>query len=306
MLRFIASRVIQGVIVILVVLVITFVLLKISPSSPFASEKNVSEEIRAQQIAYYGLDKPWPVQLWRHVSGFVTFNFPPSYKLKGRNVGEIIAQAFPVSATIGVAALLIALGIGIPLGAMAALKPNTFEDRAATVASTIGICMPSLVLGPLLALIFGLKLKWFNVSGWFDSDDWVLPSLTLGIIYSAYVARLTRGGLRETLAQDFIRTARAKGASEPAVVVRHALKLACLPLINFLGPAAAGLLTGSFVVESVFQIPGLGQHFVSSATNGDHPLAMGTAAFYALLIVAFNLLVDIIQALLNPRIGLKT
>lgn len=306
MLAFIISRTLQGLVVILAVLLITFLLLKLSPSSPFHGERNVTPEVRAAQNAYYGLDKPWPVQLWRHVSGFATFNYPPSYKLKGRNVGEIIAQAFPVSVAIGAPALLIALGLGIPLGAMAALKPNTLEDRAATIASTIGICMPSLVLGPLLALIFGLKLQWFNVSGWFDADDWVLPALTLGLIYSAYVARLTRGGLRETLAQDFIRTARAKGAGEPAVVFRHALKLACLPLLNFLGPAAAGLLTGSFVVENVFQVPGLGQHFVSSATNGDHPLAMATAAFYALLIVAFNLLVDILQAALNPRIGLKT
>lgn len=305
MLRFIASRTVQGIIVILVVLVITFALQKLSPSSPFNSERSTTPEIRAQQMAYYGFDKPWPTQLWRYVRGFVTFDLPPSPKLK-RNVGEIIAVAFPVSVAIGVPALLIALVLGIPLGAMAALKPNSLNDRVATFASTLGICTPSLVLGPLLALIFGLKLKWFNASGWFDADDWVLPSLTLGLIYSAYVARLTRGGLRETLAQDFIRTARAKGASEPAVVFRHALKLACLPLLNFLGPAAAGLLTGSFVVENVFQIPGLGQHFVSSATNGDHPLAMATAGVYALLIVGFNLLVDIIQAMLNPRIGLKT
>ena len=306
MIRFLTSRILQGLAVILAVLVITFALLKLSPSSPFNNERNVSEEVRARQNAYYGLDKHWTVQLWRHVRGFATFHFPPSYKLKGRNVGEIIAQAFPVSAAIGLPALLIALMIGVPMGAMAALKPNTLEDRTATIASTLGICMPSLVLGPLLALLFGLKLRWFNVSGWFDETDWVLPALTLGLISRAYIARLTRGGLRETLAQDFIRTARAKGASEAAVVFRHALKLSCLPLLNFLGPAAAGLLTGSFVVENVFQIPGLGQHFVSSATNGDHPLAMGTAAFYALLIVAFNLLVDILQALLNPRIGLKT
>jgi oligopeptide transport system permease protein len=172
--------------------------------------------------------------------------------------------------------------------------------------STLGICAPSLVLGPLIALVFGLKLNWFNVAGWYDADDWVLPSLTLGLIYAAYVARLTRGGLRETLAQEFIRTARAKGASEGSVVFRHALKLASLPLLNFLGPAAAGLLTGSFVTETVFQIPGLGQHFVSAAINRDYALASATAAFYAAMIVAFNLLVDIIQAAINPRIGLKS
>jgi oligopeptide transport system permease protein len=150
-----------------------------------------------------------------------------------------------------------------------------------------------------------MKLRWFNVSGWYDSTDWVLPAMTLGIIYSAYIARLTRGGLRETLAQEFIRTARAKGASEGAVVFVHAFKMACLPVLNFLGPAAAGLLTGSLVTETVFQIPGLGQHFVSAAVNRDDNLAMATAAFYAALIVGFNLLVDIIQAALNPKIGFK-
>jgi oligopeptide transport system permease protein len=157
----------------------------------------------------------------------------------------------------------------------------------------------------LIALIFGLKLRWFNASGWYDADDWVLPAMTLGIIYSAYIARLTRGGLRETLAQEFIRTARAKGASETAIVFRHAFKLACLPVLNFLGPTAAGLMTGSIVTESVFQLPGLGQHFVGAAVNRNYELAMATAAFYALLIVAFNLLVDVVQAMLNPRIGFK-
>ena len=261
--------------------------------------------VREMLEAYYGLDQPWYVQLWRQVKGYATFHFPPSLKMPGRGVDEIIAQGFPVSAAIGLPALLIALGIGVPLGAIAALKPRSIEDRTSMVLATLGLCMPSLVLGPLIAMIFGMKLRWFNVSGWYDSTDWVLPAMTLGIIYSAYIARLTRGGLRETLAQEFIRTARAKGASEGAVVFVHAFKMACLPVLNFLGPAAAGLLTGSLVTETVFQIPGLGQHFVSAAVNRDDNLAMATAAFYAALIVGFNLLVDIIQAALNPKIGFK-
>lgn len=306
MLRFILSRIVQGIVVILAVIVITFVLLKLSPNGPFNKERQMQTHTREVLEAIYGLDNPWPVQLWRHIKAYLTFNFPESMKMPGRGVDEIIAQSFPVSAAIGIPALLIALGLGIPLGAMAALRPNSIEDRVTMVLAMAGLCMPSLVLGPVIALVFGLKLRWFNVSGWYDVDDWVLPAATLGIIYSAYIARLTRGGLRETLAQEFIRTARAKGASQGAVVFRHAFKLACLPVLNFLGPAAAGLMTGSFVVESVFQIPGLGQHFISSAVNGDHNLAMATAAFFAALIVTFNLLVDIIQAALNPKIGFKS
>lgn len=306
MLRFIVSRLLQGVGVIFAVIIITFVLLKASPGGPFNKEREMPPHVRAMLESYYGLDQPWPVQLWRHVKGYATFNFPESLKMPGRGVDEIIAQGFPVSAAIGLPALAIALMIGIPLGALAALRPHSFEDRASMVLATAGICMPSLVLGPLLALAFGMKLRWFNVSGWYDPTDWVLPACTLGIIYSAYIARLTRGGLRETLAQEFIRTARAKGASEPAVVFRHAFKLACLPVLNYLGPAAAGLLTGSLVTEAVFQIPGLGQHFISAAVNRDDNLAMATAAFYAALIVGFNLLVDVIQAMLNPKIGFKS
>jgi oligopeptide transport system permease protein len=295
----------QGIAVILGVLCITFLLLRMAPGGPFQGERVVAEHIRQAQAVRYGFDKPLPVQLWNHIVSFVTFDFPPSPMMPGRGVDEVIAQGFPVSAQVGLAALCIALAIGIPVGALAALRPNTLEDRASTLAATLGICTPSLVLGPVIALIFGLKLRWFNASGWYDADDWVLPAMTLGIIYSAYIARLTRGGLRETLAQEFIRTARAKGASETAIVFRHAFKLACLPVLNFLGPTAAGLMTGSIVTESVFQLPGLGQHFVGAAVNRNYELAMATAAFYALLIVAFNLLVDVVQAMLNPRIGFK-
>lgn len=306
MVRFLVSRILQGVVVIVAVIVITFLLLKASPGGPFNKEREMPPHVREMLEAYYGLDKPWPVQLWRHIKGYATFHFPESLKMPGRGVDEIIRQGFPVSVSIGLPALGIALMLGIPLGALAALKPNSLQDRSSMLLATLGICMPSLVLGPLMAMIFGLKLRWFNVSGWYDPSDWVLPAATLGIIFSAYIARLTRGGLRETLAQEFIRTARAKGASEKAIVFRHAFKLACLPVLNYLGPTAAGLLTGSLVTETVFQIPGLGQHFISAAVNRDDNLAMATAAFYAALIVAFNFVVDVIQAMLNPKIGFKS
>lgn len=305
MLRFLISRLIQGFIVIVTVLIITFVLMKAAPGGPFDRERAVPEFVKASLEEQYGLNKPWPVQLWHHVSNFLTGDWPMSYRFKGRSVAEIISNGFPPSATVGIAALLIAIGIGVPAGAFAAMRPDKFEDRAAMLGATFGISMPSLVLGPVLLLLFALKLRWFSVGGWHETEDWVLPALTLGIIYAAYIARITRGGLRETLAQEFIRTARAKGASEGAVLWKHAAKLSCLPLLNFLAPAAAGLLTGSFITENVFQIPGLGQHFVASAVNKDFTLASATAAFYAVLIVGFNLCVDVLQAWLNPRIGFK-
>ncbi|WP_395749314.1 ABC transporter permease [Prosthecobacter sp.] len=304
MIRFIVSRIVQGIIVIFAVITLTFALSSQVPGGLVRSERAVSKEAQKAQEEYYGLNKPWIVQLGLQFKHYATLNLPESWHYKGRGVDEIIVSGFPVSAKVGCAALLIALGFGVPLGAVAALRPNTFGDRASTLAATLSILAPSMVLGPLLATLFGLHLRWFNASGWFDPSDWVLPAFTLGIIYSGYIARLTRGSLRETLAQEFIRTARAKGASEFSVVFLHALKLASLPVLNFLGPAAAGLLTGSFIVETVFQLPGLGQFFVSAAINKDIPLAIGLSTFFAALIVTFNLLVDILQAILNPRIRL--
>lgn len=306
MIRFLVNRFVQGIVVILAVITITFALSQMVPGGPIRSERNITEEAKKAQAEYYGLNKPWPVRLGITIKHYLTLDLEmrESYHYKGWNVKEIITSGFPVSATVGLAALAIALTIGVPLGAIAALRPNTLEDRGSTLVATLGICTPSMILGPLIAMFFGLKLRWFNASGWMDTSDFVSPALTLGIIYSAYIARLTRGSLRETLAQEFIRTARAKGASETAVVFLHAMKLACLPVLNYLGPTAAGLLTGSFIVEKVFQLPGLGQFFISAATNGDHELTIAISTFYAALIVGFNLLVDILQALLNPRIRL--
>lgn len=304
MIRFLLSRLLQGILVILAVITITFALSRLLPGGPIQSEKNASPEAIAAQRAYLGLDKPWYVQLGLQIAHYVTLDLPESFHFKGRGVDEIIASGFPVSAAVGLTALMIALGLGVPLGAYAAMRPNTLEDRATMLAATLGICTPSMILGPVIAMLLGLKLRWFNASGWYEASDVVMPALTLGLIYSAQIARLTRGSLRETLALEFVRTARAKGASEASVVFLHALKLACLPVLNFLGPAAAGLLTGSIIVEAVFQLPGLGQFFIASAINRDMNLAIAISVFYASLIVLFNLLVDLVQAWLNPRIRL--
>ncbi len=305
MIRFILSRFLQGIIVIVAVASITFLMMRASPGSPFAKERHVSEAQRADLEKHYGLDKPWYVQLGKNLKDLATLNYPMSYSLKGWSVGDIIALGFPISLTVGGAALLIGIGIGVPAGAIAALRAGTYIDRSVMLTATLGVCVPSLVLGPLVALFFGLKLHWFNTAGWYDRDDWVLPSMTLGLISAAAIARLTRGGLRETLAYDFIRTARAKGASERSIIFRHAFKTACLPLINYLGPLAAGLVSGSFITETVFQLPGLGQHFINSALHLDYTLALWLSSLFATLIVTFNFLVDILQAWLNPRIRLK-
>lgn len=295
----------QGAVVIVAVISITFLIIRLGPGSPFATDREMPEYVRENLDRLYGLDQPLIVQLGRNLWSFITFDLPVSFRLKGWSVGEIIAQGLPVSFTVGGAAFLIAIAIGIPAGAIAALRAGKIEDRLTMAAATLGVCIPSLVLGPVLAMIFGLRLQWFNSAGWYDPDDWVLPALTLGLISAAAVARLTRGGLMETLAQDYIRTARAKGVDSTTLVTRHAFRLACLPLINYLGPLAAGLLSGSFVTETVFQLPGLGRHFISSAIHKDYTLAMGLAAFFATLIVVFNLVVDILQAWLNPRIRLR-
>jgi oligopeptide transport system permease protein len=303
--RFILQRLFQGIVVIIAVISITFLIIRLGPGSPFANEREMPDYVRENLDRLYGLDQPLIVQLGRNLWSFITLDLPVSYRLKGWNVGEIIAQGLPVSFSVGGAAFLIAIGLGIPAGALAALRAGQIADRATMAAATLGVCIPSLVLGPLIALAFGLKLRWFNTAGWYDASDWVLPALTLGLISAAAVARLTRGGLRETLAQDYIRTARAKGVSEKTIVTRHAFRLACLPLLNYLGPLAAGLLSGSFVTETVFQLPGLGRHFISAALHKDFTLAMALAAFFATLIVVFNLFVDILQAWLNPRIRLE-
>jgi oligopeptide transport system permease protein len=219
-------------------------------------------------------------------------------------VNELIGAAFPVSLELGCYALAIALAVGLTAGVIASFRPNAATDYVPMSLAMVGICVPTFVMGPLLLLVFGIGLSWFNVSGWDNARDKVLPALTLGLYYAAYVARLTRGGFLEILSQDFIRTARAKGAGPVRILLRHALRGGILPVVSFLGPATAGLISGSFVVEMIFQIPGLGRFFIQSAFNRDYTLVLGTVLFYAMLIVLLNLAVDVLQAWLNPKVRL--
>ena len=305
MLRYIIKRLLETIPVLLIIVTATFFMLRFVPGGPFTSEKAVSPEILRNLEAHYGLDQPLHRQYLAYLSSLAQGDLGPSFKYANRSVNEIIADKFPVSLELGLLSLAIALGVGITAGTLAALRRNTWIDYSSSGLALVGICVPTFVMGPLLVLLFSIHLGWFNASGWYSLEDRVLPCLTLGLVYSAYIARLTRGGMLEVLNQDFIRTARAKGASELRVVLRHCLPGGLLPVIAFLGPATAGIITGSFVIETIFQIPGLGREFVNSAFNRDYTLVLGTVLLFALLIVLLNLLVDLAQAWLNPRLRLE-
>ena len=305
MLRFITSRLLQSLLALFAVITATFFMIRFVPGGPFTAEKAVTPEILRNLEAHYGLDKP----LWRQYADYLGSlargDLGPSFKYPNRTVNEIIADKLPVSAELGALAILFALFLGISLGTLAAVFRNTWIDYAASGFGLLGISVPTFVVGPLLVLAFAIQLGWFNASGWYGASDRVLPTLVLGFAYAAPISRLTRGGMLEILGQDFIRTARAKGASEWRVITRHALRGGLLPVVSYLGPAVAGILTGSFVIETIFQIPGIGREFVNSAFNRDYTLVLGTVILYAVLIMALNLVVDVVQAWLNPKVRLE-
>lgn len=294
-------RLLQTIPTLWVVATATFILMKLTPGGPFDDEKPVSPAVQVLIEAHYGLDRPVHEQylnfLWQRICG----NFGPSYKYVGWDVDEIIAQSFPVSLELGCYALLIAIVIGVPIGILAALRHHHPSETVLMSVAMIGICLPSFVLAPLLILAFSLQLGWFNPFGWAYASDRVLPALTLGLFYAAYIARLSRSGMLDVIQNDYIRTARAKGLRERTVIMRHTLRTALYPVVAYMGPAAAGLISGSFVIETIFFIPGLGSFFVNSAFNRDDTMVMGTVLFYAVLIICFNLLVDIVQMWINPR-----
>ena len=301
--RFIVSRLLQAIPVLLVVITVTFFLIRMAPGGPFDSDKAVIPEVKAALEAQYRLNLTLFEQYTAYLGDLSHGDLGPSFKYPGRSVNELIAAGFPVTAELALYALLVALVIGGVAGVVASLKPNTAQDYIPMSVAMIGICMPSLLLGPILILVFGVYLDWLPVSGWGDSPgDKILPAITLGAAYAAYIARLSRAGMLEVMSQDYIRTARAKGLPEWQVVSRHALRGGMIPVVAFLGPAFAGLLSGSFVVETIFQIPGLGRFYVQAAFNRDYTMILGSTVFLATLIVVFNLLSDILAAWMNPRL----
>jgi oligopeptide transport system permease protein len=295
------KRVLMAVPVLLAVATMTFFLIKLAPGGPFDAEKAVSPQVLKNLNAVYNLDASQWEQYTDYMSGVIRGDFGPSFKYPGRSVTEMIATGLPITFELAIYAILIALVIGVMAGVLAALKRNTLLDFIPMAIAMIGICVPTFLMGPLLVLIFGIHYELLPVAGWGQlSGDKILPSITLGFAYAAYIARLSRGGMLEVLNQDFIRTARAKGLTERMVVIKHAMQGGLIPVVSFLGPAIAGLLAGSFVVETIFQIPGLGRFYVEAALNRDYTMILGTTIFFSAMIVFFNLLSDLASLWLNP------
>tara|TARA_Y100001934_G_C12366555_1_gene783827 strand:- start:936 stop:1871 length:936 start_codon:yes stop_codon:yes gene_type:complete len=304
---YILRRILETIPVLLCVAAMTFFMCRLAPGGPFDDDKQVIPEVKEQLDKQFNLDKPLYIQFYQYL-----VNLPKlqSFKKPNLTVWDIIKKKFPVSFKLGFFAITIALGIGVLFGVIASLKPNSFQDYIPSSIAMVGICLPTFVMGPMLMYIFAHKLKWLPALGWGGIDkvpltfhsDMILPSLTLGLFYAAYISRLTRGGMLDILTQDYIRTAKAKGASGLRVIVKHAMRGGLLPVISFMGPAVAGLIAGSFVIEKIFDIPGLGRDFVESAFNRDYTLVLGVVMFYATLIVFLNLVVDILQVVLNPKL----
>jgi oligopeptide transport system permease protein len=288
----------------LVLLTLAFFMIRAAPGGPFDTEKTLPPEIQANLDKKYHLDEPLIQQYGRYLWDLARGDFGPSFQYKDYSVNELIATGFPVSLQLGGSAILIALVFGVALGSIAALRQNSATDYSLMAAAMTGISIPNFVLAPLLILLFGVLLKWLPAGGWNGGalPNIVLPVIGLALPQIAYIARLTRGSMIEVLRSNAIRTARAKGLPEHIVLLRHALKPALLPVVSYLGPAAAAVITGSVVIEQIFGIPGLGRYFVQGALNRDYTLVMGVVVFYGALIILFNFIVDLLYAWLDPKI----
>lgn len=305
MLNFALKRLLSTVPTLLVLALLVFFLLRAAPGGPFDEDRMLPPEVQAQVEAAYHLDEPLWRQFGRYLAGLTRGDLGPSFQYPGRSVNELIAAGFPVSLQLGLAAMLLAVLAGCGTGVLAALRRGSFADRGLMALAMTGVSIPNFVVAPLLILAFALALGWLPAGGW---DSWrsaVLPVVALALPQIAYLARLTRDSMVEVLAQSWIRTARAKGLPQHWIVVRHALKPALLPVLSYLGPATAQILTGSVVIEQVFSIPGLGRHFVQGALNRDYTVVMGVVMFYGALVVLFNLAVDLLYGVLDPRVRAK-
>ena len=302
MLRFALKRVLGAIPTLLVLIALAFFLIKAAPGGPFDTDRRLPPEIEANLQAAYNLDEPLYRQFGLYLGGLLRGDFGPSFQYRDYTVTELIAAGFPVSLRLGGLAMLLAFVVGVAVGTVAALKQNAFTDHAAMAVAMTGISIPNFVMAPLLVLVFAVTLKWLPAGGLGDWRNFVLPVVALALPQIAYIARLTRGSMIEVLRADFIRTARAQGLPQRVVIIRHALKPALLPVISYLGPATAAIITGSVVIEQIFGVPGLGRFFVQGALNRDYTLVMGVVVFYGVLIVVFNLIVDLLYGWLDPRV----
>jgi oligopeptide transport system permease protein len=304
MVTFLVRRLLLMVPTLWAIATLAFFLVRLAPGGPFQSERDIPQNAREQLMRKYGLDQPLHVQYGRFLGNAVRLDFGPSYKFPSRQVKEIIADALPVSLELAGWALLLAIVVGVPIGIFAAVKQNSTADYASMGLALAGVSVPNFVLGPVLVLLLSLTFYLFPPALWQGPQSRVLPVMTLATAYVAYIARLTRAGMLEVLRQDFTRTARAKGLSEPVVVFKHAMKLGILPVVSYLGPAAARVMMGSIVVETIFAVPGMGRYLVNAAFNRDYTLVMGEVLFYAGFLMLLNLVVDVAYSWLDPRVEL--
>ena len=305
MIRFLAIRLLWYAITIWAVFTVSWLLMRSVPGGPYASERKVSEDVERNLMERYRLDRPMHVQYWNELTRDVTLDFGYSMKMEDYTVGEIIAEGLPISASLGVVALALALFVGLSVGVISALWRQSLLDVSLRTLATLGIAIPNFVLAGAMIVLFVFELDWFPAAGWGSPRHLFLPAVCLAAPFAAYIARLTRTGMLDTLHQDYIRTAVAKGLTSRQVVLKHALRGALLPVVSFLGPAIAGILTGSLVLERIFVIPGMGTHFVEAALQRDYPLAMGVVLVYTTLVFAMNTLVDLSYALIDPRVKLR-
>lgn len=303
MFKVLLSRLLQSIVVLFLLYTITFFLLRQLPGNPLARDKAMPPHIKAKMEAYYGLDKPVIEQYGQQLVNFVKGDPGFSFRLEGKPVSEIISQAFPVSVQLGLVAMVIAITIGIPAGCIAAARKNGLLDVGSMTIAMLGICLPSFVTGPLLAEYFGRQLHWLPALGWdaVSPSTWILPAIALGLGYAAYLSRLSRAGMLDTLSQDFVRTARAKGVPGWRILIKHCLRGGLIPAVAYIGPAFAGIISGSLVIETVFQIPGLGRHFIKSIETRDYPVILGVTMLYGALVIVANFLTDVASVWLNPR-----
>jgi oligopeptide transport system permease protein len=304
LLKYSLWRVLAAIPTLLVLIALAFFLIRAAPGGPFDTERHLQPEIEANLRSAYHLDEPLYRQFGRYLGGLLRLDFGPSFQYRDYTVTELIMTGFPVSLTLGGAAMLLAVLVGVAAGCLAALKQNSATDHAVMAVSMTGISIPNFVMAPLLILLFAIALHWLPAGGLGDGSprNLVLPVVALALPQIAYIARLMRGSMIEVLRSNFIRTARAQGLPAYRIVIRHALKPALLPVVSFLGPATAGVITGSVVIEQIFGVPGLGRFFVNGALNRDYTLVMGVVVFYGALIIALNLLVDLAYAWLDPKV----
>lgn len=304
MAKYIGKRLLFMLITLWLIVTATFFFMRIAPGNPFTSEKQMPAEIQASLQAHYGLDRPWYSQYAEYLLKIAKWDFGPSFKYKSQTVNDLINDGFPVSFILGMEAIFLAVSIGVLLGIIAALKHNKWQDYSAMIFAVLGISVPSFIMASVLQYIFAIKLGIFPVARWESFMHSILPAVALASTPMAFIARLTRSSMLEVLSNDYIRTAKAKGLSHSVITVRHTIRNALLPVVTYMGPLTAGILTGSFIIERIFGIPGLGAHFVTSIGNRDYTVIMGVTVFYSILLLVSILLVDIAYGIIDPRIKL--